>query len=241
MDEIIVTALGSVKENRSIGYAVQSVDSESITNANETNIVNALQGQIAGVQIQGSPSTLGGSSRITIRGSNSFLGNNQPLFVVDGVPINKTFQVSIKYEIPREASFDEVTVAPLLEGCEELEGNESRDCFENGVTKHISENFKYPRKALKNQIEGDVFIQFEITKSGYFINFTTIGPNKILEDEAYRIMSRLPQVQPGEYLGKKVSSSSTVSISSEFELKLYSTQRALKLAPIVSRVLHRVP
>ena len=83
LDEVTVTALGSVKENRSIGYAVQSVDSESITNANETNIVNALQGQIAGVQIQGSPSTLGGSSRITIRGSNSFLGNNQPLFVVD--------------------------------------------------------------------------------------------------------------------------------------------------------------
>ena len=62
-----------------------------------------------------------------------------------------------------------------------------------------------PRRAAKNNIEGDVFIQFEITKSGYFINFTTIGPNKILEDEAYRIMSRLPQVQPGEYLGKKVS------------------------------------
>ena len=90
LDEVTVTALGSVKENRSIGYAVQSVDSESITNANETNIVNALQGQIAGVQIQGSPSTLGGSSRITIRGSNSFLGNNQPLFVVDGVPINNS-------------------------------------------------------------------------------------------------------------------------------------------------------
>ena len=50
-----------------------------------------------------------------------------------------------------------------------------------------------------------VFIQFEITKDGYFINFSTIGPNKILEDEAYRIMAKLPQVKAGEYLGKKVS------------------------------------
>jgi outer membrane receptor protein involved in Fe transport len=54
------------------------------------NIVNSLQGKVAGVQIQGSPSALGGSSRITIRGSNSFLGNNQPLFVIDGVPIDNS-------------------------------------------------------------------------------------------------------------------------------------------------------
>ena len=58
---------------------------------------------------------------------------------------------------------------------------------------------------MKNGIEGDVFIQFEITKDGYFINFSTIGPNKILEDEAYRIMAKLPQVKAGEYMGKKVN------------------------------------
>lgn len=88
LSEVVVTALGSVKENRALGYSIQTVEGDAIENAKETNIINALQGQIAGVQIQGSPSTLGGSSRITIRGSNSFLGNNQPLFVIDGVPIN---------------------------------------------------------------------------------------------------------------------------------------------------------
>lgn len=88
LSEVVITALGSIKENRSLGYSIQTVEGEAIENAKETNIINALQGQIAGVQIQGSPSTLGGSSRITIRGSNSFLGNNQPLFVVDGVPVN---------------------------------------------------------------------------------------------------------------------------------------------------------
>lgn len=90
LSEVVVTALGSVKENRSLGYSIQTVEGDKIENAKETNIINALQGQIAGVQIQGSPSTLGGSSRITIRGANSFLGNNQPLFVIDGVPVNNS-------------------------------------------------------------------------------------------------------------------------------------------------------
>lgn len=88
LDEVVVTALGISKKEKAIGYAVQKVSGEKIDDAKEPNIVNALQGRIAGVQIQGSPSSLGGSSRITIRGSNSFLGNNQPLFIVDGVPIS---------------------------------------------------------------------------------------------------------------------------------------------------------
>ena len=90
LDEVVVTALGLTRDKKSLGFAVQSVDSQAIADASENNLVNALQGQISGVQIQGSASTLGGSSRITIRGSNSFLGNNQPLFVVDGVPMDNS-------------------------------------------------------------------------------------------------------------------------------------------------------
>lgn len=90
IDEVVVTALGISRDEKSIGYAVQELDGASLAQSKEDNIVNALQGQIAGVQIQGSPSSIGGSSRITIRGANSFLGNNQPLFVVDGVPIDNS-------------------------------------------------------------------------------------------------------------------------------------------------------
>ena len=90
LDEVVVTALGMSKKEKAIGYAVQKVDGEKLSQSKETNIVNSLQGQIAGVQIQGSQSALGGSSRITIRGANSFLGNNEPLFVVDGVPIDNS-------------------------------------------------------------------------------------------------------------------------------------------------------
>lgn len=88
LQEVVVTALGVSREAKSLGYAVTNVDGETLSQAKETNVVNALAGRVAGVQIQGAPSTLGGSSRITIRGSNSFLGNNQPLFVVDGIPID---------------------------------------------------------------------------------------------------------------------------------------------------------
>lgn len=90
LDELVVTALGISREQKSLGYAVQEIGGDELSDSRETNVVNSLQGKVAGVQIQGSPSTLGGSSRITIRGSNSFLGENQPLFVVDGVPIDNS-------------------------------------------------------------------------------------------------------------------------------------------------------
>lgn len=90
LQEVVVTALGQERDKKALGYAVQQVDGDNIAQTRETHLVNALQGQIAGVQIQGSQSTLGGSSRITIRGANSFTGDNQPLFVVDGVPIGNS-------------------------------------------------------------------------------------------------------------------------------------------------------
>ena len=123
----------------------------------------------------------------------------------EGKPFNKTFQISVEYKIPKQLDFDEIDKAPAFPGCEDVEIGKSKECFEKYISDHINKNLKYPKRALKNNIEGDVFIQFEITRDGYFINFTTIGPNKILEDEAYRIMAKLPQVKPGEYLEKKVS------------------------------------
>jgi len=88
LDEVVVTALGVKRDQKSIGYSATNVDGETLSRAKETNVVNALSGRVAGVQVAGAPSALGGSSRVTIRGNNSFLGNNQPLFVVDGIPID---------------------------------------------------------------------------------------------------------------------------------------------------------
>ena len=123
----------------------------------------------------------------------------------NGEPFRKIFQITVEYRIPDQLDYDEIDTAPRFPDCEDEEPEKSKECFENYITNHINKNLKYPKRAIKNNIEGDVFIQFEISKDGYFINFSTIGPNKILEDEAYRIMAKLPQVKAGEYLGKKVS------------------------------------
>ena len=90
IEEVVVTALGIPKDKKAIGYAVQNVSGDEFTKAKETNIVNALSGRIAGVQVTSSSGAVGASSRITLRGSTSITGNNEPLFVVDGVPINNT-------------------------------------------------------------------------------------------------------------------------------------------------------
>lgn len=88
LSEVVVTALGIEREKRDLGYAVQEVNGDDISQARETNIGNALAGKVAGVTVVGNPSGIGGSARITIRGERSLdLNRNQPLFIVDGVPI----------------------------------------------------------------------------------------------------------------------------------------------------------
>ncbi|WP_266367977.1 SusC/RagA family TonB-linked outer membrane protein [Tellurirhabdus rosea] len=86
--EVVVTALGITREKKALGYSVQEVSGKQMTQARTTNFVNALSGKIAGVQITGSNGAPGASSRILIRGASSIGSNNQPLFVVDGVPID---------------------------------------------------------------------------------------------------------------------------------------------------------
>ena len=88
LDEVVVTALGIKREKKALGYAMQEVKSESLVNARETNLANALSGKIAGVQVIRSSNGPGGSSKIQLRGANSVTGTNQPLIVVDGVPMD---------------------------------------------------------------------------------------------------------------------------------------------------------
>ena len=88
LKQVVVTSFGIEEEKRTLGYALQTVDSKELTNSRETNLVNALAGKVAGVQVNSSGGQAGASSRITIRGQNSLVGNSQPLFVVDGIPID---------------------------------------------------------------------------------------------------------------------------------------------------------
>ncbi|HMJ47734.1 MAG TPA: SusC/RagA family TonB-linked outer membrane protein, partial [Ferruginibacter sp.] len=88
LEEVVVTALGIVRDKRSLGYATQTLKNADIADRGEVNIVNALQGKIAGVNITSASGAAGASTNINIRGITSFNGNNQPLFVVDGIPIS---------------------------------------------------------------------------------------------------------------------------------------------------------
>lgn len=90
IDEVVVTALGISKERKALGYAVQDLKSDELTQAASTNIASALQGKISGVDIMPSSGMPGASAKITIRGSRSFTGNNTPLYVIDGMPVSST-------------------------------------------------------------------------------------------------------------------------------------------------------
>ncbi|MEQ9149325.1 MAG: carboxypeptidase-like regulatory domain-containing protein, partial [Cytophagales bacterium] len=88
LNEIVVTALGIKKETKSLGYATASVEPDKVTVNRSTNFIQSLQGKVAGVNISGMATGAGGSSTIRIRGQSAFAGANQPLIVVDGVPIS---------------------------------------------------------------------------------------------------------------------------------------------------------
>ena len=86
LDEVVVTALGISREKKSLGYAVQDVKSDDLNRGGSANLTDALQGKIAGLQITNSGTGVGGSTRVVIRGSSSLSNNDEPLYVVDGVP-----------------------------------------------------------------------------------------------------------------------------------------------------------
>ncbi|MEZ4825441.1 MAG: SusC/RagA family TonB-linked outer membrane protein [Bacteroidia bacterium] len=90
LEEVVITALGVQRDKKALGYAVQELHGQELVDTKESNIVNSLSGKIAGVQVTSSSGAPGASSRIVIRGASSLLGNNQPLFVVDGIPLDNT-------------------------------------------------------------------------------------------------------------------------------------------------------
>lgn len=88
LTEVVVTAIGIERKRKALGYSAQVVNGSELTQARETNVANSLKGKVAGVFVSASATGPGGSSYVNIRGASSFQGDNQPLYVVDGVPID---------------------------------------------------------------------------------------------------------------------------------------------------------
>lgn len=88
LQEVVVTALGIKREKKMLGYAVQELKSDELNKTGDPSVTSALQGKVAGLQMNTSSTGLGGSTKITIRGNSSLSDNNQPLWIVDGVPFS---------------------------------------------------------------------------------------------------------------------------------------------------------
>jgi TonB-dependent SusC/RagA subfamily outer membrane receptor len=90
LDEVVVTALGIKRERKALGYGVGEVKGEELQKAKETNVINSLAGKVAGLVVSQTAGGASGSTRVILRGSTEMTGNNQPLYVVDGVPLDNT-------------------------------------------------------------------------------------------------------------------------------------------------------
>lgn len=88
LSEIVVTAVGIQREKKALGYGIENISGDQLQQISEPEAIRGLQGKIPGVYIQGSSGLPGSSTRVTIRGNSSLLGNNQPLYVVDGIPFS---------------------------------------------------------------------------------------------------------------------------------------------------------
>ena len=90
LSEVVVTALGIKRERKALGYALSEVKGEELTKAKETNVINSLSGKVAGLVVQNTAGGASGSTRVLLRGNTEMTGNNQPLYVIDGVPLDNT-------------------------------------------------------------------------------------------------------------------------------------------------------
>lgn len=111
LETVVVTALGIKRETKALTYNVQEIKADEITGIKDANFVNSLAGKIAGVQINSSASGIGGSSRVVMRGTKSLFGENNALYVIDGVPImnTKKEQPESFYETPDGGDSDPVS------------------------------------------------------------------------------------------------------------------------------------
>ena len=114
-------------------------------------------------------------------------------------------------EIEVEEEFEDIDVpfaviedVPVFPGCESVAKSQRRACFQEQMNKHIRKNFRYPDIAQEMGIQGRVYVNFIIAKDGSITNIRMRGPDKNLENEAARIIGRLPKMTPGKQRGRAV-------------------------------------
>ena len=107
-------------------------------------------------------------------------------------------------ELDIDVPFAVIEDVPIFPGCERVKKSERRNCFQEKMNKHIRKNFRYPEIAQEMGIQGRVYVNFIIAKDGKITNIRMRGPDKNLENEAQRIISKLPSMTPGKQRGRPV-------------------------------------
>ena len=130
--------------------------------------------------------------------------------VIESTETNEDEIIEVE-EVEIEEEIDDVDVpfaviedVPIFPGCERVKKSERRDCFQEQMNKHIRKNFRYPEIAQEMGIQGRVYVNFIISKDGSITNIRMRGPDKNLEKEAQRIISKLPNMTPGKQRGRAV-------------------------------------
>ncbi|GAA3604059.1 hypothetical protein GCM10022396_21650 [Flavivirga amylovorans] len=139
---------------------------------------------------------------------NAFsVGNRPKIFIADAKTAEKENKIAKnKVTINKDTAipFDFIDKAPTFPGCEGVTKEESKKCFKKEMRLHIIEHFRYPEEAQNNNIEGRVFVMFDINYTGSITNIRSRGPHKSLEQEAERIIKLLPKMQPAKKQGQPV-------------------------------------
>ena len=107
-------------------------------------------------------------------------------------------------ELDIDVPFAVIEDVPIFPGCERVKKSERRNCFQEKMNKHIRKNFRYPEIAQEMGIQGRVYVNFIIAKDGKITNIRMRGPDKNLENEAQRIIAKLPSMTPGKQRGRPV-------------------------------------
>lgn len=162
LDEIVVTAMGIKRDRKALGYAAQDLKAEDLNTSGTTSLANAIQGKLTGVDIRQSSGAPGASSQIVIRGARSFDGNNQPLYVVDGMPINTQSDYSTLHSVTGANYADRsIDINPEdIESINVLKGQAASALYgiraSNGVivitTKRGSQNMNKPSVTISSNI-----------------------------------------------------------------------------------------
>ncbi|NNG10882.1 MAG: energy transducer TonB [Arenibacter sp.] len=131
----------------------------------------------------------------------------EPVLQVEDIAVVEEEEEDV--EIP----FAVIENVPVFPGCKEGSNEARKACFQKKIQEHIMKQFTYPDVAVELGIEGKVYVQFIIDKTGYITNIRTRGPDKLLEKEANRIIAALPQMTPGKQRGRPVKVPYTIPIT----------------------------